>query len=233
MNKCPTHNNYRVCLSKFSILEVDRDDNKILSFDTETLKNSIHCEIILIKILIIRLRRAKSNSDWLLFKFLVEKNIDIILNYRRPRNRKGLSPRWLISILETYVDHGDEIEASNALIVSTFHKNERFFATICDYFTIESKNYFYNCKKEFCGIDIYGNHDIVEQYLKRIYRQLSKTPIILSFFEKIFEEILKKTDSTYSILLRICNDKIFFKPIKEIFYKDEDKKFLDKSIKIF
>jgi hypothetical protein len=221
MIRCPIHhNNGRLCLAGFSKLEIDRNNHKILSFDSEALKESIKCEFILIKILLIRLRRSKLDGDWLLFKFLIEKNLHIILNYPRPKNRVGLSPRWLASILETYIDHGNDMESANALIVTSFHKNERFFATICDSFNLEPKDYYNNHKKDFCGIDINGNQDIAENFFLRTHRQLSKTPVILSIFKKILLEILKKSDSSYSILCKISNAKIMERPIKNIFFKN-------------
>lgn len=73
--------------------------------------------LIRMKQCIIHLRRGVHTAKALkIFKQEI-KNIDI----------DNLDSRWLISILETIVDHGSEIDKRNAMLVSSFMAHERTF----------------------------------------------------------------------------------------------------------
>jgi hypothetical protein len=75
-----------------------------------------------VKNLIVQLRRGKNTqSNWNKFKNLVESNIDEIC--------QTFSTRWLVSICDTYVDYGNEIERRNALFISLITNMEKLFLT--------------------------------------------------------------------------------------------------------
>lgn len=70
---------------------------------------AVPCLFTRIKHRIIRLRR-RTDDDWTAFRNEVESNLDTILNH--------FDTRWLISVCDTYADHGDPVERRNAMLIS-------------------------------------------------------------------------------------------------------------------
>ena len=75
-----------------------------------------------IKPLIASLRQGKDvDSHWPEFKSTVEKNISDVC--------KEFDTRWLVSVADTYADHGNEIESRNALYISLIADFEKLWGT--------------------------------------------------------------------------------------------------------
>ena len=204
--KCLQHKNIKECISFFKITYAHRNDNRILKLDIEDLisKGKITCELIILKLLIIRLRRQEDNKkDWELFKKILEKNLDDILSSK-------IKPRWLVSFLDTYVDHGNEIESRNALIAINFYRNEKFFSTITDYFELNKREvYIHKHRKSLCGMHISGKQDMAEILFKKINKKMQATPTIWKIFQRIIKDVMKDKESMYSIMSEITKPSLF------------------------
>jgi hypothetical protein len=129
---------------------------------------------------------------------------------------KELTLRWLISIIDTYADHGNDIERSNALIVSTFAN----MIKIADTSLLLTRPD--NSKLERLLQDVVYLYDEVNSLkitwddmpnilFYRISEVMQKTPVIEIYFEEI-----KKRFRINSNMLKITQhypkfwDKIFF-----------------------
>jgi hypothetical protein len=204
--KCLQHNNIEECISFFNITYVHPNDNRILKLDIDDLvvNRKIKCDLILLKLLIIRLRRQEENeNDWNHFKQILEKNLDSILNSK-------IKPRWLVSFLDTYADHGDEIESRNALIAINFYRNEKFFSTITDYFELNKREvYIHRHQKSLCGMHISGKQDMAEILFKKINKKMQVTPTIWKIFQRIIKDVMKDKESMYSIMSEITKPSLF------------------------
>ena len=66
-------------------------------------------------------RGVHTDSTFRCLRQLVEGNLDLVL--------EQLNSRWLISICDSYVDHGDPVAARNAALISAFLTWERLAAT--------------------------------------------------------------------------------------------------------
>ena len=66
-------------------------------------------------------RGVHAEASFRCLRQLVEGQLDSVL--------AQLSTRWLVSICDSYADHGDAIEARNALLISSFLNWERLAAT--------------------------------------------------------------------------------------------------------
>ncbi|MFM9091257.1 MAG: hypothetical protein ACKOUK_05900, partial [Verrucomicrobiota bacterium] len=66
-------------------------------------------------------RRVNPAATFLCLRQLVEGQLDSVI--------EQLDARWLVSICDSYADHGDPVEARNALLISTFLTWERLAAT--------------------------------------------------------------------------------------------------------
>ncbi len=207
--KCREHTEFKECIENFYFFECDKNDNTILNFPTKSLENTITCEFLLLKILIIRLRRSNQKEDWALYKDLLEKNIDTILNDKTliSKKHKGFRLRWIVSLLETYVDHGNEIESRNALIACLFHKYEKMYATVLDNHILMKKNYDFNFHKEISGLKIKDKPDLMQNLFRRIDISLKETPIILKIFKEIIHRISSEQDSILNFFMSNNNTK--------------------------
>lgn len=66
-------------------------------------------------------RRMHPEATFLCLRQLVESQVDSVVGQ--------LDARWLVSICDSYADHGDPVAARNALLISTFVTWERLAAT--------------------------------------------------------------------------------------------------------
>jgi hypothetical protein len=219
---CPYHGDkLNLCLFNFYYLELPKNDNLILDLSLDRLKAKINCDLALIKILMIRLRRRKNLKDWNLFKLLLENNLDFILNttikvqkFNNSPIHTGVRLRWLISLLDTFIDNGNSVESRNAFIVTIFQRNEKIFSTLMDYYDLEKKNnYEFKYDRELCGFHINLSTDLIINYVNRLNTLLSNTPLILKIFKHILNHIMKEKKSLYCRVSEICEKDIFQKPI--------------------
>lgn len=97
--------NRRINKDKFS----DKCPNEIMEMVRSPIPEHDNLYVKL-KSYIIILRRENNLSIFKLFKHIVENNINIVLK---------LNSRWLISIADTYIDHGNDNEKKTALLISS------------------------------------------------------------------------------------------------------------------
>jgi hypothetical protein len=201
------------CFKNFTELEFPKEDNQILEYSVEVLKEKIKCDFILLKILMVRLRRYSDEQDFNLFKELINKNLSTILE----SDEKFLNIRWLISILETFVDYGNEVESRNALIAITFHRNEKFFSTFLDFFNVSlNSNYAHNQNRYIIGMPLNDITDLPEKYFERIKNKLIETPLIYALFKKIMKYLLRNEETLVNILSNQGQEKNFKTPIEDL-----------------
>ena len=109
---------------------------------------------------------------------------------------KELSLRWLISVIDTYADHGTELEQSNAMIVSTFANlikiaDTKLLLTKYDYEMLPRlKENVVRMYDDLNSLMIQGD-DMPNNLWFRIDEKLEKTPEIKLFFEEIKERFRK------------------------------------------
>ena len=107
-----------------------------------------------------------------------------------------LSLRWLISVIDTYADHGTELEQSNAMIVSTFANlikiaDTKLLLTKYDYEMLPRlKENVVRMYDDLNSLMIQGD-DMPNNLWFRIDEKLEKTPEIKLFFEEIKERFRK------------------------------------------
>jgi hypothetical protein len=211
---CKIHkNNPRDCFRNFTELEFPKDDNKILKYSAKILKQKIKCDFILLKILMVRLRRSSSKEDWKLFKVILNKNLNTILE----SEENYLNIRWIISILETFIDFGDDTESRNALIAVSFHRNEKFFSTFLDFFEISVKTtYEHDQSRYIIGMPLNDKTDLPQKYFERVRDKMTKTPIIFDLFKKMMSYLIRNEETLFHILSNKGQDKNFKIPAQTL-----------------
>jgi hypothetical protein len=107
---CPVHKNrVRQCLR---VLEQHKEPWK--PGDSTCFARGIKAYIITLR----RTRRALGGRDFQRFKWLIEDNLLWVRRY--------FSTRWIVSIADTYADHGTLEERSNGMLVSLMNNWEKF-----------------------------------------------------------------------------------------------------------
>ena len=217
---CKIHGDYSQCINMLK-KEIDRKDNKILELSTEQLRESTPCSIDLIKKLIIRLRRAMpkgtvshsyamdthAKTDFSLFDEIIKRDIDDICKF--------VSDRWIIAILDTYVDYGTDNECKNAMLGVLFIRMERIFLTEQHSFRkINTRNRQGSINKDnvvqnrrVCSwSDIMSTQmlkdDFYPNFFYRLINTMQDTPAIYKMNKKI---ILNAINSNNSCIGLICS----------------------------
>lgn len=62
-------------------------------------------------------RRIDPEKNWIAFRVFIENNIDDVC--------RELNTRWLVSVCDTYIDYGDDVERRNAMIITTLTNMEK------------------------------------------------------------------------------------------------------------
>lgn len=202
--RCGKHKNVSECYAALHRYKVPRKDNTICDIPLKILRRDTPCQYELIKKLIIRLRRNSKHGDFLLFKEIVESNLGALL--------KTLNARWLVSLLDCYIDHGDDVESRNALIAVSIVNCEKMIKTRDVQFRFEPVDDFDgSVRYEFAdGLDTFitGDADMPANFFKRIRAKVSTTPHI----HKMFKSLMKRLVEGDSIMKELCdltNDKAF------------------------
>lgn len=211
------HSSWETCWKTFVTLEVPRNSNTILNAPTSELSKLYPCELCEFKVLMIRLRRAcdlienrqigaKNNvsSDWSRFIEIHSKNSDQYLN--------RFDCRWLISILDTYIDYGTIAESKNAMLATSLVNYEKFAITesLCvhnrsDRFPIIQSKIFNRTQKPiWSGLKTIqlSNDDFPTNFFKRYANTLKDTPIILKIYNKLMKVMINDSRSTINIIMK-------------------------------
>ena len=120
--QCAEHKNIQECYNAFDKFTVARKNNRICIIPLHRLHKNTHCTFVYLKKLLIRLRRNNAAADWVAFKGTFETYADEIIPI--------MNGRWLVSMLDTYVDYADPIESRNAMIALSFPSYEKFVRSI-------------------------------------------------------------------------------------------------------
>jgi hypothetical protein len=155
---------------------------------------STPCLFLRIKQRIIKLRKHLGNDDdWINFKKDIENHLNYICHH--------LSIRWLVSIAETYIEYGTDLEKSNAMLLSFLVNWEKIWHTI---------NYHHNqSASPYIGMYMpvtanFGDKEFTQTlnvicdtrniFFNHLRQCFEKTPIIHSLFNKTLFSFMKWED---------------------------------------
>jgi len=191
----PEHKNREDCISD---LENIRVASQVAS---NQLEKHVTCFLARLKHRIIRLRRGNT-SDWPYFSSEVKNNVALICD--------SVNTRWLISILDTFIDYGDALEKSQALAIVTLVNWEKLALT-----QRTASGQYPESEPNKEGLDtirnrhgilwdgmdcmlLEGKGDLLINLFKRIIATLKVQPLFLRLFETLFERIVEHEYSTLS-----------------------------------
>ena len=159
--------------------KVDGLWNSEFSGAPEVLKTVLEC--------IVKSRRnIEPDATGKLFKETVENNLDTVLT---------MNSRWLVSVCDTYADCGDELESSNATMVSLMFNQIKLCGTVLD-LVMDSringnKLNNYNTKPLWDGMWGFNvlKGDMVENLIQRMDKNLSATPTIHKIWLRLMDNV--------------------------------------------
>jgi hypothetical protein len=202
--KCAEHKTVGECYAALHRYQVPRKDNTICDIPLGKLNRDTKCPYVFLKKLIIRLRRTRKPEDFVAFKKLVEPNLDDFL--------KTLSARWVVSLLDCYVDHGDPLESRNALIAVSIVNCEKMIKTRDLFYTKEpNPSADGSVRHEFAdGLDTFitGDADMPANFFKRIRSKIKESPKIHKMFKLLMQRLVEG-DSFMHELCELSTDKAF------------------------
>ena len=158
---------------------------------------------------IIELRKGiNPEENWAKFKSIVEKNIKQICD--------SVDTRWLISICDTFVDYGNDIECRNALCIVTLFNMEKLAQTNSLLFNKEKNITNEIALKKSELIDLWDGvtsfdivcGDLTNNLFLRFENKLKPTPILHLLFKTLLAR-LKKNNSSILVNLNKYHGNIF------------------------
>ena len=150
----------------------------------------------ILKPYIIELRRGVNPEEsWIKFKSLVEKNIKQIC--------ESVDTRWLISICDTYIDYGNDIESRNALCIVTLINMEKLAQTNSLLFKKEINTDNESVLKQGELIDLWDGvtsfniicGDLTNNMILRFEKKLKSTPTLHFIFVTLMARLKKNKNS--------------------------------------
>jgi len=194
-----SHQNRENCCESFNLFRKRASwPENIMDRPIDSIRSEPRCEAMLVRQLITRLRRGAIPGDWSVFQELVEGHIDYYL---------GLSSsRTLLSILETYVDHGTTAESKNALIAISLISYEKLVQTRNQYFSCNEVESDGEPKLLWSGMTTFRTErgDMPRNFFARLFRTLSDTPMILLIFHRLMTDAFQDPRFT----LRFLEDRV-------------------------
>ncbi len=196
-------------LKKLRAFEIPRTDHSVMKPNTESFFSN-HNDMVAYKYLLIRLRRAKRGrgisqgfkgveydfyeSDWRLYRAFTIENIDLLFNV--------LDSRYLLSIVDTFSDHGSEVERGNALAISNIFVQERFAQTLrCIYWLFPRFNKL-KTRQRPAWDGLFSNKlsrdDSLQIFLARQSSVLETTPILKRIFIQLYKRMQGSKESLIS-----------------------------------
>lgn len=192
---------------------------RLYDLSTEQINNKFECNVEKMNILTHRLRRCLpknriayagmlnpySKEDWILYKSIYEEDCDYYNSI--------FSDRWLLSILDTYIDYGDVIESKNAMIASLFIRYERISGTeaySCRHY-IDNRTDFDEKKiKRNSRVEIWPSilttHMPVDDYYINLFSRhmycLRETPNIKNLFVRFVKNAMSSDKSLISVICK-------------------------------
>jgi len=163
----------------------------------------------ILKPYIIELRKGiNPEENWTKFRSLVEKNIKQICT--------SINTRWLISICDTYVDYGNDIECRNALCLVTLINMEKLAQTYLLLFNKEINTHNEELLKKGELSDLWDGvtsfnimcGDLTNNMFLRYEKRLKPTPVLHSIFITLMTR-LKKNENSILVNLNKYHGNIF------------------------
>jgi hypothetical protein len=154
-----------------------------------------------VKKLIVALRRQQNTeANWTLFKNFIENNINIIC--------KEFDTRWLVSIADTYIDHGNAIEKRNAMYISLIANFEKIWATKLLMFDIELNSLKLKRLKQNAIVPLWdgmysfniNRGDMVNNLFDRLTGIMKETPCLFQIYNTIIAKLIDNKNSTLGTL---------------------------------
>lgn len=132
---------------------------------------------------------------------LVDRRLDDVL--------EQLDVRWLVSICDSYADHGDPVDARNALLIATFLNWERLAATHALWADPQRHTMRVDTPPPAQNVPLWGGMytvhlrrgDTVNNMLIRYARALATTPVLLAIWRALVARI-RQADSVLAALDR-------------------------------
>lgn len=159
------------------------------------------CLLERIKLHIIRLRRGHG-GDFTAFDTLVQQHLDFLC--------RNLSSRWLISILDSYADNGNEAERTAAMLAVSLFNWEKLGLTRRhidlqrldgDYLGMVDLAPFRTPMSLWDGMTILGvPGDMPRVFMKRLRRALRPAPHLAAIFEILLDRLLDNPQGTLSAI---------------------------------
>lgn len=144
-------------------------------------------------------KKGQDPAMWEEFRSFVEANLSEICS--------KLDTRWLVSVCDTYVDHGDEISRRNALLVVQIANFEKLWATYLLMYDLEENPEKIRRLKKNKVIPLWDgmysfniNHgDMTNNLFHRMDALMKSTPEI----EAIYREILRRLKERGTVLSQL------------------------------
>jgi len=208
---CTDHKTIQECYTAFDKFTIARKDNRVCTIPLIRLRSRTNCTFVYLKKLLIRLRRNNDEADWAAFKETFESHADLIIPI--------MNGRWLVSILDTYVDYASPIESRNALAALIFPSYEKFARTVglCHN---SSRNQFKGVhRQKFCsGLDTVQltGGDMPTNFFTRVQRTLKTTPMIHTIFKRIMKLLVEEDATTMGQMRMLAADCQFSGPYRKL-----------------
>ena len=133
-------------------------------------------------------KKNTTERNWIEFKEILETNLDQVCII--------LDTRWLISVCDTFVDYGSDIERRNAMLVVQFANLEKLWATYLLMYDISLNSEKLNQLKKNKIIPLWDgmysfnilHGDMTNNMFSRMDLLMKETPVI----EKIYQVVLER-----------------------------------------
>ena len=191
-NFCAHHKSLRECYMAFNEFKVPRKDNSICKIPIAKLCTNTACSYVLLKKLMIRLRRQRKPKDWQEFVRVFEGNFDVFLS--------TMNGRWIVSMLDCYTDHADDITSRNALLATTIVNCEKMHMTMKICHDKQKRNKCTGAKRHVfaSGLDTFmlPGADMPKNFFRRMQGKLKSTPIIHAMYKKLMKALLTSDETS-------------------------------------
>lgn len=191
-------------LHKF--MQRDEWPEGLIDQSINSLIRSTPCLAFRLKAVITRLRRGNKRTDWRFFKKLVNRHLEFWLS--------EADSRTLVSILDTYIDHGSIKERKNALIAVSMVSYEKLVQTKESLFTLTRKAEDTVAENVplWSGLNGFSleSGDMPRNLFRRYSEALSDTPTIRQLFSRIMKDMIDAESSTMSILAERSREDVSF-----------------------
>ncbi|MEW6994806.1 hypothetical protein AADZ84_11130 [Colwelliaceae bacterium MEBiC 14330] len=205
----------------FQRFEIPRDDNSVQQLSLDEIRKKFNAnDILLLKVLLIRLRRGKRGKSAKKVFFgsdyeYCQSDYEFIINYwdrYKSELVKVINPRFIVSFIDTISDFSSDLGEKNAAVaVSNILAQERFAQSWkCVYDFTEKSSPVLTRQLHYWG----GMHtnrmikdDAYDIFLTRNFEMLKPYPLLSFFFSHLLKEMY---NSDSSILNFNCKYSSFF-----------------------